>query len=212
MLLSLQRDSRPLTDSPSSTYKAKRVPVAPPASSDGVRAVFRANRRKDTRPEVELRSALFSRGLRFLVDATPAGVSRRRRVDVLLRGSRMAVLVHGCFWHCCPEHFSMPVRNRQWWEAKFAAIKHRDADTELRLREAGWLSVVVWEHERSEAAAERIERLHRSRVQRTKRGAEGAAATPVRSVHGTHQGVVQDRERSTTAPDGSGLRVAGDPG
>lgn len=136
------------------------MPSAPASSTPSVRAVLLANRRKDTAPEVALRRALFKRGLRFLVDVTPAGVSKRRRVDVLLRGSRIAILVHGCFWHCCSEHFVMPVRNRDWWETKFSAIKHRDADTEERLLEAGWLPVVIWEHEPADEAAERVHQLH----------------------------------------------------
>lgn len=103
-------------------YVALRVPTAPAPSSNAARAVFLANRRRDTKPEVELRRRLFARGLRYLVDATPKGVDRRRRVDVLLRGSRVAVLVHGCFWHCCPAHFVMPKSNRDWWVQKFQAI------------------------------------------------------------------------------------------
>jgi DNA mismatch endonuclease (patch repair protein) len=145
-------------------YQAISVPIAPPASTEAVRAVLVANRRKNTAPEIALRRALFARGLRFLVDVTPAGVSRRRRVDVLLRGSRIAVLVHGCFWHCCSQHFVMPVRNRDWWQTKFAAIKHRDTDTERKLIEAGWLPVVVWEHEPADEAADRIALLHKVRL------------------------------------------------
>jgi DNA mismatch endonuclease (patch repair protein) len=76
----------------------------------------------------------------------------------------MAVLVHGCFWHCCPEHFTMPQRNREWWAVKFQAIKHRDADTLQVLEAAGWLPFVVWEHESPDEAADRIEAVHRRRV------------------------------------------------
>lgn len=144
-------------------YKAISVPAAPAPSSAATRAVFQANRRTGTKPELALRRSLHARGLRFLVDVTPAGLPRTRRVDVLLRGSRIAVLVHGCFWHCCPEHFVMPVRNRAWWETKFAAIKHRDADTERRLWDAGWLPVIVWEHEDPPSAAERLAELHVAR-------------------------------------------------
>jgi DNA mismatch endonuclease (patch repair protein) len=147
-------------------YVALTVPPAPEASSAGTRAVFLANRRRDTRPEVDLRRQLFAHGLRFLVDSTPPGVDRRRRVDVLLRGSRIAVLVHGCFWHCCPEHFVMPQKNREWWEQKFKAIKHRDADTILKLERSGWLPHVVWEHENMGEAAARIVALHQARLAR----------------------------------------------
>lgn len=113
-------------------------------------------------------------GLRFLVDATPAGTSRRRRADVVLRGSRFAVLVHGCFWHACPEHFHAPKANAEWWRLKFASIAARDADTVRWLEAAGWLPVVVWEHEDPVEAARRIQQLHEQR--RAEGRSQGAPA------------------------------------
>jgi DNA mismatch endonuclease (patch repair protein) len=61
----------------------------------------------------------------------------------------------------------MPVRNREWWETKFSAIKHRDADTVQRLVDAGWMPHIVWEHEDPLAAASRIVELHDSLRRRT---------------------------------------------
>ena len=132
------------------------LPPAPPASSEAVRRVLQRNGRRDTAPELALRRQLHALGLRFLVDTAPAGTSRRRRADVVLRGSRIAIHVHGCFWHRCPEHFHAPKANAEWWQAKFDSIVARDADTERQLRAAGWLQVVVWEHEDMAQAARRI--------------------------------------------------------
>lgn len=64
--------------------------------------------------------------------------------------------VRGCFWHGCPEHSRRGTANRAWWDAKLAANIARDEDTERRLGEAGWLVIVVWEHEDPQDAAERI--------------------------------------------------------
>lgn len=139
------------------------LPPAPPASSDAVRRVLQRNGRRDTAPELALRRELHALGLRFLVDATPAGTFRRRRSDVVLRGSRIAINVHGCFWHRCPEHFSAPKANAAWWRAKFDSVVARDADTERQLAAAGWLPVVVWEHEHMAHAARRIAGLDRAR-------------------------------------------------
>ncbi len=122
--------------------------------------MLQRNGRRDTAPELHLRRELHVLGLRFLVDATPEGTSRRRRADVVLRGSRIAVHVHGCFWHRCPEHFHAPKANAQWWRAKIDSIVARDADTSLQLRAAGWLSVVVWQHEDMAEAARSIAELH----------------------------------------------------
>jgi len=150
------------------------LPPAPPASSEAVRRVLQRNGRRDTAPELALRRALHALGLRFLVDATPAGTSRRRRADVVLRGSRIAVHVHGCFWHRCPEHFHPPKAHAEWWRLKFDSIVDRDADTDRQLRAAGWLPVVVWQHEDMAEAARRIAALHASR-----RRAQSAAGAQV---------------------------------
>ena len=87
------------------------LPPPPPASSTASARVLSRTRRRDTAPELALRRALFALGQRFLVDAPVPGCGRRRRADVLLRGPRIAVLVHGCFWHSCPLHFHPPKAN-----------------------------------------------------------------------------------------------------
>ncbi|OLR95282.1 very short patch repair endonuclease [Actinokineospora bangkokensis] len=124
---------------------------------------MRRTKRTGTRPELALRSALHRRGLRFLVDHTPPGTNRRRRVDILLRGPRVAVFVDGCFWHSCPLHGHLPQANRTWWRLKLRGIRLRDQDTDATLTTAGWLVLRVWEHEDPEAAAERIHELARRR-------------------------------------------------
>jgi DNA mismatch endonuclease (patch repair protein) len=139
------------------------VPPAPAATSPAASATMRANRRRDTRPELALRRELWRRGHRYLVDATPAGTSRRRRADVLLRGARIAVFVDGCFWHSCLQHRHVPKANRAWWEVKLASIRERDARTDVELRAAGWLPVRIWEHEDPAGAADRLHVLLHAR-------------------------------------------------
>jgi DNA mismatch endonuclease (patch repair protein) len=117
---------------------------------------MRTQRRRDTAPERLLRVLLHARGLRYYVDRAPlAGM--RRRADVVFPRRRVAVFVDGCFWHCCPEHGTLPARNRDWWVSKLAANAARDRDTDARLRAAGWQVVRVWEHEDPSAAADRVE-------------------------------------------------------
>ena len=144
-------------------YRALVLPPVPAASSEARRRVLMRTGRRDTAPELALRRALHGLGLRFLVDVAPAGTSRRRRVDVLLRGARIAVLVHGCFWHGCPEHFHAPKANADWWRLKLASVQRRDADTLVQLEAAGWLPVVVWEHEDMAEAAAGLRDLARER-------------------------------------------------
>ena len=61
-------------------------------------------RRRDTAPEIALRSALHRRGLRFRIDHPLPEL--RRRADLVFTGARVAVFVDGCFWHGCPDHAS----------------------------------------------------------------------------------------------------------
>jgi DNA mismatch endonuclease, patch repair protein len=120
-------------------------------------------RRSATGPELRLRRALWRQGLRYRVDAPLALLGVRRRADLLFTGARIAVFVDGCFWHSCPEHGTRPKANAPWWNDKLDTNMRRDRDTDMRLRESGWLPVRVWEHEDMSEAAHRIALLIRER-------------------------------------------------
>ena len=77
--------------------------------------------------------------------------------DLFFPKYRAVIFVHGCFWHRCPRHATSPKSNGSWWEAKLATNVARDADTDTRLRGAGWTVLRVWEHEDPVAAADRVE-------------------------------------------------------
>ncbi|HZG96640.1 MAG TPA: very short patch repair endonuclease [Nocardioidaceae bacterium] len=111
---------------------------APPASSPAATRTMKANRRRDTLPELRVRRALHGLGLRFLVDVPVPGTSRRRSADVLLRGARIALYVDGCFWHSCPEHQHLPRANREWWQRKLDSIVERDIHTDAAVHAVGW--------------------------------------------------------------------------
>lgn len=81
-----------------------------------------ANRRRDTSPELALRSALHRSGLRFRVDQ-PLPFDRRRRADIVFPRQKIAVFVDGCFWHGCPEHYSAPKANADLWREKVERIR-----------------------------------------------------------------------------------------
>jgi len=126
----------------------------PAASSDVIRERMVNTKRRDTKPERELRSALHAMGLRFFVDRPIAGT--RRRIDVVFPTERIAVYIDGCFWHCCPEHGTIPKQNRQWWIDKLAANRARDKATDSALRTAGLTVMRFWEHEDPVAAAQNV--------------------------------------------------------
>nr|WP_218824579.1 very short patch repair endonuclease [Asanoa hainanensis] len=132
------------------------------ASSPATRSVMRANRSRDTKPELALRSAIHRLGLRFRVDA-PLVDGLRRRADVVFPKARIAVFSDGCYWHGCPEHYRPATQNGEFWREKIAANRARDGDTDERLRQAGWSVIRVWEHEDPVDAAERIAHVVRAR-------------------------------------------------
>ena len=63
--------------------------------------------RRDTKPEILLRSELHRRGLRYRVQVKVPG-NNRRTIDIAFTRVRLAVYVDGCFWHGCPEHHVHP--------------------------------------------------------------------------------------------------------
>jgi DNA mismatch endonuclease, patch repair protein len=116
---------------------------------------MQATPRRDTRPELALRSALHRLGLRYFVHRRPVA-SVRREADVVFPKARVAVFLDSCFWHRCPDHMTWPDHNADWWRAKIDANYERDRDTDARLIAAGWLPIRVWEHEDPTRAAARI--------------------------------------------------------
>lgn len=116
---------------------------------------MRRQKRCNTAPELALRQELFHRGLRYRVNVSV--FDRRRRHDIVFTKAKVVVEVRGCYWHRCPQHGTMPKANADWWAEKLAANRLRDADSARRLGKAGWVLVVVWEHEDPIKAADRVE-------------------------------------------------------
>lgn len=133
----------------------------PKPSSAAATAIGKGNRRKDTRPEVALRSALHRRGLRFRKDYPIQTSERTIRADMTFTRVKLAVFVDGCFWHGCPEHQRIPKTNRDYWVPKLEANRQRDRRVDELLKSAGWQVMRVWEHEEPDSAAGRVtDRFH----------------------------------------------------
>lgn len=139
---------------PTPTRPAATLP-SPPARDLATRSRMKAQPRKNTRPEVALRRELHAKGLRYRIDQKPIP-DLRRTADLVFTSARVAVFVHGCFWHGCPEHSRDTKSNTKWWADKIAVNRERDQDTVQRLSAAGWLPIVIWEHEPPDQAADRV--------------------------------------------------------
>jgi DNA mismatch endonuclease (patch repair protein) len=132
-----------------------RMPAEPWSSSVAVRNVMRANRKRDTRPELAVRRRLHALGLRYRVACRPLP-EKRWTADVVFTRARVAVFIDGCFWHGCPDHFSAPRINASYWGPKIARNQERDAQVDAALRAVGWAVVRAWEHEPADDVAERV--------------------------------------------------------
>jgi DNA (cytosine-5)-methyltransferase 1 len=149
----LEPISEPTPRVPAKVTTLLRRIATPSASSDVIRDRMRTTKRRDTKPEIELRSALHRLGFRFRVDVPING--SRRRSDIVFASERVAVYVDGCFWHSCPEHGTVPKQNREWWTIKLAANRARDVATDASLAADDWTVLRFWEHEDPLAAAAR---------------------------------------------------------
>ena len=135
----------------------QKVPRSPPPSSPAATAVMKANRARNTRPEVALRRALWAlgtRGYRLSPRYVPG------RPDITFAGDRLAVFVHGCFWHrhgCEKAGRELPKSNRKYWEIKFQLNVDRDERKVRTLENLGWRVLTVWECE-IERAVETVAR------------------------------------------------------
>jgi DNA mismatch endonuclease (patch repair protein) len=120
-----------------------------------------ANRRRDTAPEMAVRRAVHALGLRYKVDARPLA-HLNRRADLVFARAKVCVFVDGCYWHGCTEHGTAPRTNAMYWTAKIARNRHRDAETDRLLGEAGWSTLRVWEHEDPQVVAGKVVALVRA--------------------------------------------------
>jgi DNA mismatch endonuclease (patch repair protein) len=115
----------------------------PPPTSPAVRNVMRANRARDTSPERRLRAALRAAGLggyRLNWRRAPG------RPDIAYPGRKVAIFVHGCFWHHCPRCYpGLPKSNTEFWARKFELNRERDARKRAGLEAVGWTVVEAWE-------------------------------------------------------------------
>lgn len=97
----------------------------------------------DTRPEMVVRRALFAAGFRYRL--------HRRDLpgapDLVLSGRKVAVFVHGCFWHRHKEcrYAKLPATRPEFWRAKLEGNAERDTRVIEALQATGWRVLVVWE-------------------------------------------------------------------
>ena len=98
---------------------------------------------KGTAPELKVRKALTALGARYrLHRADLPG-----KPDIVMPGRRLAIFVHGCFWHGhdCARGSRVPKDNRDYWVGKVARNRARDEQSRAALATLGWRVETIWE-------------------------------------------------------------------
>lgn len=126
---------------PTRTYlRDGRAPVPKDAR---VSATMSRIRSKNTGPELAVRQALRAMGItgyRLHYAKAPG------RPDIAFVGRKLAVFVHGCFWHGCPHCRPQRPRTHQgFWNAKLDRNIERDAEKLKAMKDAGWGVITLWE-------------------------------------------------------------------
>ncbi len=98
---------------------------------------------RGTGPELAVRRLIWSLGGRYRLNRADLP----GKPDIVLAGRRLAVFVHGCFWHGhdCARGGRVPKANRDYWVGKVAGNRARDAAARAALEAAGWRVETVWE-------------------------------------------------------------------
>lgn len=113
-------------------------------------AVMRRVKARDTKPEMRVRKALTRLGVRYRLHRKDLPGCP----DITMPGRRLAIFVHGCFWHGhdCARGARTPKQNRNYWVEKIARNRARDAQALSQLEALAWRVETVWECEMKDEA------------------------------------------------------------
>ncbi len=111
---------------------------------------MRAVKGSDTAPEMAVRRMVHRMGFRFRLNRKDLP----GKPDLVLPRLHRVVFVNGCFWHGhdCVRGARAPKANAEYWRAKIARNRLRDAASLAALKTEGWRAAVIWECELKESA------------------------------------------------------------
>lgn len=127
-------------------------------------------RGRNTRPELYVRRMVWAEGFRYRLHVKKLPGTP----DLVLAKYRLAVFVHGCFWHLhgCA-NCRQPSSNREYWDKKLNGNAARDARHRARLEESGWSVVTIWECNIESGTESLLEYLRNARTDYALRNSQG---------------------------------------
>jgi DNA mismatch endonuclease (patch repair protein) len=114
-------------------------------------SVMRQVKGRDTSPEMKVRRALTKLGARFRLHRKDLPGAP----DIVLPGRKLAIFVHGCFWHGhdCARGARRPKQNADYWLDKIGRNRERDTRNLAALETLGWRVETIWECDLKDAGA-----------------------------------------------------------
>ncbi len=105
---------------------------------------------RDTVPEMAVRRAAHRIGFRFRLHKKDLP----GRPDLVFPRHRLAIFVHGCFWHrhagCA--NCTTPKTRPEFWQKKFRGNVERDRRVCEQLERLHWRTLIIWECEAEDPA------------------------------------------------------------
>ena len=98
---------------------------------------------KDTKPELIVRTFLFTHGYRYRLHVK----NLHGKPDIVLRKYKTTIFVNGCFWHghnkC--KYAQVPKTRKNYWTTKISNNKKKDINAVKSLKKLGWNVITIWE-------------------------------------------------------------------
>ncbi len=139
-------------------YVSKPVGKSPTSNSAAVSKSMKSNKASGTKPELILSKLLKKKLVKSKLPGSP---------DFVYRRERLAVFVHGCFWHRCPIHCTrLPRIHAGYWLRKFKRNVERDEMNKAMLALMGWGVLEIWEHEVLKDPNQCVQKIRSALVER----------------------------------------------
>lgn len=116
---------------------------------------MQACRSTNTKPELAVFAALKQRKIYYV----PHVKTLPGKPDIVFRRKRVAVFIDSDFWHGHPERFIAPKSNTDYWDAKIARNRARDAAVTAELTQKGWTVLRLWEWDIRHSLGSQIARV-----------------------------------------------------
>lgn len=132
-------------------YATRRLGKTPPATSQSVSKSMKSNKSFGTKPELVLSKLLRKKICKNNFPGRP---------DFIYPKKKLAVFLHGCYWHHCPKcKLPLPKTHHAFWRRKFERNVERDILNRKELRRLGWNVIEVWEHDIKDNPYRAVEKI-----------------------------------------------------